>query len=472
MIYKKLNKIQFFLAITTSFFIFLFYFSFNYNYLSQWIDEKGDARTYDYYVRLGIPTENQIVEDKSYNYLFNPHHILFDWVGQKMAIALINQGYEGKVMIVLQLRNLIASSLGLALLFLFMYRFSHKYLLSLLLVTTIAFCCAYWMYSQINDTPIIHSVMVCLLFFLTIFFPQAKRKYWYAIFLGIFHGFNIFFHQSDILMIFVILFVMMAYPYHIDAHQVHSKLPFYSHKKLTRLPELKWYPVKYFSTYLLTLLLVVSIGYYYVGIVLIGLTLDKAQAQDFNKIKDANYFFNWLVLYSKIDVWGNGYENTNILKSISTGISTYFYQPQEYDGQILRMDMQNFFASYSILPNLIITLFIFVFSSFFIFIKKIYQKYHYIIIANLIFLLIYTAFSCWWEPDYREFWVATMFAFWILTFLILNFYLDQLKKLNPIAPVIIYSYLFIFSCLLFYFNFTAFIYPNIGTTFQFFDIMK
>ncbi|HOV13264.1 MAG TPA: hypothetical protein PK771_03180, partial [Spirochaetota bacterium] len=68
MIYKKFNNYELILALTTTLAIFLFYLFFNFNYLSLWIDEMGDCLTYDYYVRLGLP-----------EFLFNPHHLGFDW---------------------------------------------------------------------------------------------------------------------------------------------------------------------------------------------------------------------------------------------------------------------------------------------------------------------------------------------------------------------------------------------------------
>ena len=115
-------------------------------------------------------------------------------------------------MTILQLRNLIISSMGLALLFFFLYKFSKKYLLSLIIVALIAFSCAYWIYSQINDTPIIHSIFIALLFFFVIYFPQAKNKYLYSIFLGAFHSITVFFHQTDILFFLVIAFVILLGP--------------------------------------------------------------------------------------------------------------------------------------------------------------------------------------------------------------------------------------------------------------------
>ncbi len=106
MIYKKFNKVELTFALIASILIFLFYFFFNFNYISNWIDEKGDAKTYDYYVRLGIP-----------QFLFNPHHIAFDWIGKEFYNVLKNNGYTGSVMTILQLRNLLISSIGLSLFF-------------------------------------------------------------------------------------------------------------------------------------------------------------------------------------------------------------------------------------------------------------------------------------------------------------------------------------------------------------------
>ena len=58
-----------------------------------------------------------------------------------------------------------------------------------------------------------------------------------------------------------------------------------------------------------------------------GLTLKPELAETVNKIKDSTYFFNWLVLYSRIDYWGKGYEQ-NTLQMVINGISTYFYQTE------------------------------------------------------------------------------------------------------------------------------------------------
>lgn len=465
MVYKKFNRFQLILALSVSIFIFLFYLLFNFNYLTKWIDEKGDCLTYDYYVRLGLP-----------QYLYNPHHIAFDWLGLKMYNILKDNGYKGTTMVVLQLRNLIASSAGLALLFFLFYKFSKKFLLSFGIVSIIAFTSAYWIYSQINDTPIIHSVLVTLLFFASIHFPEAKHKILYSIFLGVLHSVNIFFHQYDALFTIVIFFVILFGEYfkteNLEKKNVELNMITVPRLKLQKFHIFNVSNLKYFLIYLAVFIFIVSAAYYYVGIVKIGLTLDINKAQDFNKIKNASYFFNWLILYTKIDYWGKGFTNIpDLLHKSSLGISEYFYQPQSYGGFPLAYDFKNFFSINSILPNLVGVLFIFVFLCTMVFSYKLYKKYGYIFLASLLFLIIYTIFSFWWEPDYREFWIATMFAFWILLFLLLDFIIENFKILKPLPSFFIYSFIFLFSILLFYFNFTGFIYPNAGNEFRKFDII-
>lgn len=467
MIYKKFNKVELTVAIIASILIFLFYFFFNFNYISNWVDEKGDVKTYDYYVRLGIP-----------QFLFNPHHIAFDWIGKEFYNILKNNGYTGSVMTILQLRNLLISSIGLSLFFFLFYKISKKFFLSLLIVLIIAFSCAYWIYSQINDTPIIHSVLLALLFFAVIYFPQAKNKLLYSAFIGSAHAVCIFFHQSNLLFIFVIIFILFfsdkfLIDFNNNENLYYTRIKYYNKKNLnissSHSNNLK--KLSYFLIYFSTFFIIVTVVYYYVGIVLIGLTLNPNDAATFNKIKDSSYFFNWLILYAKIDYWGKGYQ-TNTFIMVLKGISSYFYQPQSFNNKELTFDLMNFFSANSILPNLLVTFILFVFLITIIFVFVIYKKYKYVFIANIIFFISYVVFACWWEPDYREFWVAPMFSFWFLSFFVLNFIIDLLLKINPIPKIFLYSYLFLICFLLFYFNFTGFLYPNSSTEFRKFDIIR
>lgn len=465
MIYKKLNKFELTIAIITSIAILLFYIFFNFNYLSNWIDEKRDASTYDYYVRLGIP-----------EFLFNPHHIGFDWLGEKLFDTAQKNGYEGSAMVILQLRNLLISAIGLSILFFLFFKISKKYLLSLLLIMMIGFSCAFWIYSQINDTPIIHSILLALLFFASIYFPQAKNKYLYALFLGSFHAIVIFFHQTNLIFFIVISFIILLANNFINKDQDNStdapiKLANNFEIKIQKISNFKIHNLRYFFIYLISFTFIVVIGYYYVGIVLIGLTLDPSQAQSFNQIKDSTYFFNWLILYSKIDHWGKGYES-NILTNTVKGISTYFFQPQMIDGELLKVDIKNVFALHSILPNLLLLFFTGVLLSGVFFSRLLYKKFNYVYISTLLFVIIYTVFACWWEPDYREFWVAPMFSFWILSFLVLYMILDKFHYIKPLSNFIVYSYLFLLAFLLFYFNFTGFLYPNASYKFRKFEIIR
>lgn len=467
MIYKKLNKPELTLIIIISIFIFLFYFFFNFNYLSNWIDEKGDVKTYDYYVRLGIP-----------QYLFNPHHIAFDWLGKKLYNIFKNNGYTGPTMLILQIRNLIISSAGLSLFFFLFYKISKKLILSLLIVLLIAFSCAYWIYSQINDTPIIHSILLALLFFAVIYFPQSKNKLLFSIFLGLLHAVCIFFHQSNVLFIFVIIFVILfAEKLNLRSNNNEDYFSFqiqYEKKNNLNSQNLSFinsFNILYLLVYLSTFFIIVIITYYYVGIVLLGLSLNPNEVNSFNEIKESSYFFNWLILYAKIDYWGKGYESNTFINAVK-GISTYFYQPQSFNNKELILDLKNFFAANSLLPNLLAFFVASIISTSLIFMVKMYKKYKYIFIANVIFLILYIIFACWWEPDYREFWVAPMFSFWFLAFFVLNLIIDSSKKINPLPKLFIYFYIFLIILLLFYFNFIGFLYPNASKNFKKFDIVK
>ena len=255
MIYKKLNKVQFTVAVLTATLLCLLYFSLNFNYLSRFIDEKGDCLTYDYYVRLGIP-----------QYLFNPHHIGFDWAGEQLCKLMRDNGYSGTTMVALQLRNLIFASLCLGIVFFLFYKISKRYLLSLGIVLMYAFCAAHWMYSQINDTPIIHSNMTFLLFLAALYFPQAKHKKFYAGLLGFWHALTIFFHQSDAIMALPVVFILIFYTLFPNEE---NKRPYFSFTN-----------IRYIAIYAVVFCMIVVIAYYYVGIVLIGLDFDKENAKD------------------------------------------------------------------------------------------------------------------------------------------------------------------------------------------------
>ncbi len=470
MIYKKFTKIELTSAIATSIFIFLFYFILNFNYLTNWIDEKWDSSTYKNHVEdfLKSPDKNKDFQIK-YN-LFNPHHIAIDWFGMRFYNFLKKNNFSGDLMTALQLKNLFISSLGLAIMFFLFYKLSKKYFLSFLMICLIGFSCAYWIYSQINDTPLIHSVLVCLLFMTSINFPFAKNKILYSVILAAFHAVNILFHQSDIIFIFVIIFIILFSDLFrnfflnyennnniIKLKNLNNSLSF-NHKNFY-----------YLITYFTTLVIIIISVYYYVGLIYIGLTLNSENAKSINHIKDSTYFFNWLILYAKIDYWGKGYEK-NIFDSALNGISSYFYQQENVDIKY-KLNILNFFSKESVLPNFITVFFFTIILTSILYIKKILKEYNFVIIANILFIIIYISFACWWEPDYREFWVAPMFSIWIFTFFILNFLLNRFEVIKPLFHIVIYSFIFLLSFFLFYFNFVYFIYPNASKDFRSFDIV-
>lgn len=468
MIYKKLNKIETVLVILISISIFCFYFIFNLNYLTIWIDEKYDSSTYKNHVENFLNTKEKDFYVK-YN-LFHPHHLLIDYYGVLFYQLLKSNGYSGNLMNALQLKNLLISSLALGIIFLLFYLISKKFFLSIFFVLSIGFSCGVWIYSQINDTPIIHSVILAILFLLTLYYPYAKRKTIFTFFIGVLHSINILFHQSDLIFCFVIIFIIIFSDY-LKINNKKEKIDILK----TVLNENRGYKIllrniKNLFIYLITVLIIVGSTYYYVGIVYIGLTLDPSKAITVNKIKDASYFFNWLVLYSRIDYWGKGFEKNTITYALK-GISDYFYQNDNLPISF-KIDFTHFFNHENFLPNIIVCFFTFVLLSFILFFKKIILRYKYAILSNLIFIIIYTAFACWWEPDYREFWVAPMFSYWIFSFFVINFIIEKFQNIKPLPEIIINSFLFLLCFSLFYFNFIYFIYPNSSKNYKSFEIVR
>ncbi|HOV15251.1 MAG TPA: hypothetical protein PK771_13260, partial [Spirochaetota bacterium] len=158
----------------------------------------------------------------------------------------------------------------------------------------------------------------------------------------------------------------------------------------------------------------------------------------------------------------------NLPENVAKGVTTYFFQPKVFTKK-LDLDFNKFTKTELVLINFILMMFIMIIFFLTFLLPKLINEYGFVIIATIIFLVIYTIFSLWWEPYYREFYVATMFAYWLLLFLGFNYLINKIKRFSKI---VLYSYLFIFASLLFFHNFTVFIYPNASKNFRKFDIVK
>lgn len=435
--------------IFTSILISLSYFAINLNNFTDWIDEMNDAITYRNHIMLDIAQEkvDNIGRPKL---LYNPHHIGFDWLGKKIHLFFVDNGFEGPLMHSLQFRNIIISSIFLGIFFMFFYHFSNKFFLSLIITYTIAFTCGYWIYSIINDTPIIHSVMVFALFMLTLLYPKVRYKKIFSSLLGIFHSINIFFHQSDAIIVTVIFFIIIFSESLINKDDIKISISSLKNRIIN------------FSIYAITFSIIIITAYYYVGFVKCNLTLGSPDIDKSFQFEDTNYFFNWLILYAKIDAWGKGFvdENSSLLTKVKYGISSYFFNPYDKSDftSIKNTPTKIYFRDH--FPTIIGFFFISIFLILLLLFIPLYKKYNYILIANFIFIIVYFIFSCWWEPDYREFWVATMFSFWFSVLLITNFLLDLKNPYKIITGFLIYGFLTVLLLSIFLYNYTGFIKPN------------
>ena len=222
--------------------------------------------------------------------------------------------------------------------------------------------------------------------------------------------------------------------------------------------------------YTAVLFTIVSLAYLYIGLVKINLSLNPQHQDVFNRIKGANYFFKWLVLYTNIDYWGKGYDSLYLVHNYFKGLSTCIYQPVLQNNQKVFLDFSHLFSLHSFIPFL---LFIFCISVILIFLTRFKSIFKYekpVFWASLLFSLIYTAFFLWWEPDYREFWLAPLLSYYILSFLLFNQLTNGTHWKNKMAYAIVTCFIFLMAFMLFVHNFQNFIYEQASHKYRVFDM--
>jgi hypothetical protein len=100
------------------------------------------------------------------------------------------------------------------------------------------------------------------------------------------------------------------------------------------------------------------------------------------------------------------------------------------------------------------------------------MRYNYVLVASILFATVYTVFFIWWEPDYREFWVAPNLSYIILGFLVINDFVERIRFLKMPLYATLMLFLGVICFTLFYYNFVFFLYEHTLTDFRVFDIIK
>lgn len=425
----KVSRKKILFAVSIALFISLTYFLFNLNHLSRFVDSDIFAYTSN-------------VEGGRAENLFNPHHILFDYSGYvfyQLTRDIDNLG--ASVLYNQRLKVLIVGSLGLAIIFLFLFFLSGRILLSLFISLLIVFSRGYISYTTLNDTPLIHTVLCLILFFLLNYYSKTRFKKSYAVFLGIFHALVVFFHQANVIFFPVSIFFLLF-----SNREIEIK------KRLLHC-----------TLYSLTLIIIISAVYLYIGLFVIKTSLTGGQEITYFNIKGTGNFFRWLSFYANKGVWGAGLEG-NSLNKIVFGFMGAFIQGNSaipYRGHYF--DFADFFSERYLPLN--ITLFVIILSiiGFIILFKKLYRKHGAIMGSLAIWFAGYFIFFAWWEPDYFEFWLLSASTVFIILFFVINYCLDVFKETfvrKKIINGLVFLFLGLYLLVITHFNYVYLVYPR------------
>ncbi|MDZ4726399.1 MAG: hypothetical protein SH817_09590 [Leptospira sp.] len=405
------------------FFLILILFLFHLRYLSRNFD--WDSCVY------ALNIQKNRVESA----FFNPHHLGFESSGLlywKMVQSIFP---TNDIMFFLRLRILAASLFFLATFIWLMDKLYHDFVLAVLIALLIQFSQAFWFYSLHNDTPLIHSCLLALLFLFSVLFLRKGLSNWHLAFLWCLQLFTIYFHQSN-----VIHFGIVPMTIFLSTHRnLGNKL-------------------RTTFTYLTLLGIATILSYLFVGFIILKRGLGPI---------DEKHFSFWMFLYAAINRWGMSEGEKNYFLYFYRGIGDAFLIFQNVTPKF-RVDFANFFAKNNVLFNLNVLFWIFSLSLGFLNFRKLWRTFKSELLIMLFWIIPSLCFYTWWEGYFFEFWVGTTIALWILNFYILKSL--SFLSLPSFSKAILHTTYAIIGGLYFLTNFTFSTLPrSIGPKFGYIE---
>ncbi len=318
---------------------------------------------------------------------FNPHHLGFESSGLLYWKWIQSIYPTTDIMFFLRLRILAASLLFLGTFTCLFHKLYKDYIVALLLMLVIQFSQAFWFYSLHNDTPLIHSCLIALLFLFTVFFYRLGLSKRHLIFLWFLQLFTIYFHQSNVIHFGIVPMALIL-----------SKGKSFGIKMRT------------IFIYLLLLGIATIVSYLFVGFVILKRGLGPI---------DEKHFTFWMFLYAAINRWGTSVGEKNYFLYFYRGIGDAFLVFQNVTPK-LRVDFSNFFAKDHLIYNLNALFWMFTLAMGFINFRNLWKQFKTELLLMFFWLIPSICFYTWWEGYFFEFWVGTTIALWILNYYILK----------------------------------------------------
>lgn len=373
-----------------------------------------------------------IQKDRVESAFFNPHHLGFESSGL-LYWKMVRSIYPTTdIMFFLRLRILSFSLFFLGLFIWIYYRLYKDFVLAIVLTLVIQVSQAYWFYSLHNDTPLIHSCLMALLFLLTIYFLRKGLSKKHLFVLWIIQLFSIYFHQSNVIHFGMVPMAIFLSP--------------------NRSFGIK---MRTIFVYLTCLGLATILSYLFVGFIILKRGLGPI---------DEKHFSFWMFLYAAINRWGTSLgEDKNYVLYFYRGIGDAFLVFQNVIPKF-RVNLFDFQNPKHLPYNLNLLFWIFSLSLGILNFRTMWAKYKQEILILMFWLLPSIAFYTWWEGYFFEFWVGTTIGLWIFnSFILRSFRSESLPRFSNAILHSTYTFLFLFYFLT---NFTFSTLPrSIGPKF-------
>src|SRR5262245_43581561 len=315
------------------------------------------------------------VERKPWTEVFHPHHLAYGPLGA-LALAFGRAvGYTGGAALPMQLVNAVAGALGVALFFALVRRVTGRGDVALITALLLGGAYAYWYYAVE-----IEVYTVATLFLIGCLSIMSQPQTWTSrrrlLLLGLTQGGAVLFHQTNVLLcVPVLVYALYDLRFAIYDLPMAKACTSGSHKDKGRsrfalqAPGLGGWILRW-STYAVPFIVTVFAPYLYVGIVI-------------SRFRTWSAFEAWLTEYARTGWWG-GPITAQKWADLGKGLADTLAQP---GGALLWL--------------LLIGLML-------VYLRRLTQMPRPLVAVLLTWLIVYSAFFFWWEPDNIEFWIASL----------------------------------------------------------------
>jgi hypothetical protein len=393
-------------------FLVVLLFIFNVRYLSRFFD--WDSSVYAL----------NIQRDRLHSVFFNPHHLGFESSGYLFLKIIKSWIPDADLMFTLRLRILIFACVFIFLFILIVYKMFGSIVQAIALGACVFFSQGFWFYSHHNDTPMIHSCLVVLLYFAFTYTANHGLNWKQLVGIGLLQLSTLYFHQSNaILFPMAIVSILVTKKWNKSDWTLSSRL---------------------YTAFLYCLGIGVAIilSYIVVGFGILG--------RDLNSFGEKHFSY-WLFLYAAQERWGMSGEEKNYILFFYRGIGDAFLNFQGVN-QKFRVDLNNSWNLKSAPYNINLFFWILIISLGVLNIRRMIRMFPKEILILSTWLIPSIAFYSWWEGYFFEFWVGVTIGLWIFSYLV--FRSMEFSWVSNTSRALATIVLIFMSVFLFTFNFT------------------